>query len=286
MMTHPTTLAFDFGGTKIDICRLSKLGEILEKTKIKTADLEPGHVSFLERALVLFSQHIKKSDDKIGLSWNAPVHEGRLIYSSLLGGQVNIDLDLLLRQKFRRRAQVESDVHAMALGEYRFGLGTEAAPFVLVNLGSGFGIAYHDQCLMRGISGGAGLICKEKYFVPDIDQHVILDHLFSGRGISYLHHAMTGERLTAHALADKALGGDIQAARPFQIMAPLFGSMLVSLSRLFNPKSIILAGSLTKASALFLPMALEILGEQVEPACRPHQIILSKLAAPACLGLV
>nr|CAI0334259.1 hypothetical protein SHINE37_100362 [Rhizobiaceae bacterium] len=74
-----------------------------------TASLGPGEPSFLERAFSLFGDNICDSDDKIGLSWNAPVHRGRLTQSSLLGGRINVDLAERLRQMFDRDIQVESE---------------------------------------------------------------------------------------------------------------------------------------------------------------------------------
>jgi len=252
----PTTLALDFGSTKIDICRLAKSGKIMQHSQVKTQDLEPGHPDFLQRAFDLIAHHLDDSDDKIGLSWNAPVHEGRLTQSSLLGGKIDVNLTLLLSQKFHRCVQVESDVHAMVLGEYRFGIGQQdGAPLLLINLGSGAGIGYHGESLMRGFRGGAGLVCMDEYYMPEIREMVILDHLFSGRGITHLYHHLTGQTRTAMA-------------------------------QLFNPKTIVIAGSVAKAQDLFLPQARQILREKIEPACRPQQVTISQLTALACLGLV
>ncbi|MBN8932280.1 MAG: ROK family protein, partial [Rhizobium pusense] len=96
----PTTIAFDLGGTKIDICRMTKAGEILSRKNVATASLGPGEPSFLERAFNLFHDNVCDSDDKIGLSWNAPVHQGRLTQSSLLGGRISVDLADRLKQRF------------------------------------------------------------------------------------------------------------------------------------------------------------------------------------------
>ena len=87
-----TTLAFDLGGTKIDICRMEKDGGVISRQRVSTAELEPGTPAFLDRAFSLFSEHARESDTKIGLSWNAPVHHMRLTQSSLLGGPVEVDL--------------------------------------------------------------------------------------------------------------------------------------------------------------------------------------------------
>src|SRR5690349_3111680 len=102
---------------------MRKDGSILLRDKVATASLEPGSPTFLGRAFDLMAEYVTDGDDKIGLSWNAPVHEGKLTQSSLLGGPIAVDLSGMLTDRFKRSVQVESDVHAMALGEYRFGAG-------------------------------------------------------------------------------------------------------------------------------------------------------------------
>lgn len=280
-----TTIAFDLGSTKIDICRMTKAGEILSHDRVRTADLAPGSPEFLPRAFELFATHVADQDDKIGLSWNAPVHRGRLSQSSLLGGRVDVDLGAMLRERFGRDVQVESDVHAMALGEYRFGAGATAAPLLLVNLGSGAGLAYHDGTLMRGHLGGAGLVCNETRCVPQIGEILTLDYLLSGRGVSLLHERLSGRSVPAAEVARQAEDRQADAVRAFGIFAEHFGTYLVTLCRIFNPRTIVIAGSVGLAAPFYLDRALAILAEQVEPACRPDSVRVTTLEAPACRGL-
>jgi predicted NBD/HSP70 family sugar kinase len=279
-----STLAFDFGGTKIDVCRMRKDGTILTRDTVATAKLDPGSPSFLGRAFDLMAERLTADDDKIGLSWNAPVHEGRLTQSSLLGGVIEIDLGGMLVERFGRLVQVESDVHAMALGEHRFGIGRSGAPFVLVNMGSGAGLAYHDGTLMRGHGGGAGLVCNETFEVPEIGETVIVDHLLSGRGVAHVYHRLAGTRLAAAEVTQR-VDTDPAAARTFTVVAKYLGRYLVTLCRIFNPRTIVFAGSVAKASHHFLPEAARHARAVLEPACLPERILASTLEAPACRGL-
>ncbi len=281
-----TTIAFDLGGTKIDICRMRKDGSLTDRKRIATADLGPGEPAFLDRAFDLFAEHVGESDTKIGLSWNAPVFEERLTQSSLLGGRIDIDLGKLLRDRFPgREVQVESDVHAMALGEFRFGAGRSMTPFVLINLGSGAGFAYHDgRDVMRGHAGGAGLVCHEMRWVEELGENLSMDYLLSGRGVSLLYERLAFRRLAAADIADLART-DTKARRVFAIIEKQFGHYLITLSRMLNPKAFVLAGSVSHAAEHFLPRATSIAKEQLEPACQPDAVIVSELSAPACLGL-
>jgi len=283
---NQTTLAFDLGGTKIDICRMSKVGRIVERRRVLTAELGPGEPAFLHRAFALFSEHVSESDTKIGLSWNAPVHQERLTQSSLLGGAIEVDLGGLLRERFPdRQVQVESDVHAMALGEFRFGYGAQFSPFVLINLGSGAGFAYHDdRDVMRGHLGGAGLVCQERRWVEEISDHLTMDYLLSGRGVSLLFERLTGEQRPAIEIARSATENPAAQA-VFDIIGHHFGHYLATLARMLNPKAFLLAGSVAQASGLFLARASEIADAILEPACKPDRIAVSKLEAPACQGL-
>lgn len=283
---NATTLAFDLGGTKIDICRMQKDGDVISRQRVSTAELEPGTPAFLDRAFSLFSKHVDSSDTKVGLSWNAPVHGMRLTQSSLLGGPIEVDLGALLRDRFPgREVQVESDVHAMALGEGRFGIGSGLSPFVLINLGSGAGFAYHDgRDVMRGHSGGAGLVCQERHWVSEVNAELSMDYLLSGRGVTLLYERLAGVHLAA---ADVALlfNEDEVARKVFGIIGHHFGHYLVTLGRMLNPRAFILAGSVANASELFLSNAVEIAKRNLEPACQPELITVSRLEAPACQGL-
>lgn len=280
-----TTIAFDLGGTKIDICRMRPDGSFVFRDRVATASLEPGCPEFLGRAFALFERYVNSGDDKIGLSWNAPVHEGRLTQSSLLGGRIEVDLGKLLSQRFAQRNQVESDVQAMALGEYRFGQGRAAAPLIVINLGSGSGFAYHGDVLMRGHAGGAGLVSQERCHVAEIGESLIMDHLLSGRGVSLVYARLAGAERTAaeiHRLAP----GDAQAARTFEIIGKYLGQFLVTLARHFNPKTFVLCGSVAQAAPHFIDVARAVVREQAEPACQPDAIVVSQLEAAACRGLI
>ena len=280
-----TTIAFDLGGTKIDICRMRADGSFVMRDRVATASLEPGRPDFLGRAFDLIERYVDAGDRKIGLSWNAPVHKGRLTQSSLLGGRIDVDLGGMLRDRFGRQHQVESDVQAMALGEYRYGLGVDAAPLIVINLGSGSGFAYHADALLRGHGGGAGLVSQERYYVEEIGETLIMDHLLSGRGVSLVYSHLSGQTRTAAEIHASATS-DPHAIRTFQIVGRYLGRLLVTLSRYFNPRTFVLCGSVAQAADHFIDVTRSVVAEQVEPACRPQAIVVSQLEAAACRGLI
>lgn len=282
-----TTIAFDFGSTKIDVCRMDGNGAITAREQLPTAAFGPGEMAFLDRALALIVARVGAGDGKIGLSWNAPVHDGRLTQSTLLGGPVTVDLGARLRALFPDRdLQIESDVQAMALGEFCCGEGRALTPFVLVNLGSGAGFAYHDgRDVMRGHRGGAGLVSREPRRIDEINDTLTLDYLLSGRGVATLFERLTGQRLSAAEIAGIAATND-NAQRVFDILGTHLGHYLTTLARMFGPRGVLLAGSVTKSAPLFLPRAVALARAHLEPACQPETITVSRLEAPACRGLV
>ncbi len=282
-----TTIAFDLGGTKIDICRMTGDGAFVLRERVATASLSPGNPAFLGKAFDLFEHYVTPEDQKIGLSWNAPVHNERLTQSSLLGGPIAVDLGGMLRERFGTRTiQVESDVHAMALGEFKFGIGAVNTPFILINLGSGAGFAYHDgHEVMRGYLGGAGLVSQEERWVEEVGGWISMDYLLSGRGVSLLHQRLDGQDLPAAHVARRA-ETDQTATKVFEIIGHHLGHYLVTLARMFNPKAFVLAGSVSHASDLYLAKAKRIAFDNLEPACRPELITVSSVEAAACRGLV
>lgn len=279
-----TTIAFDLGGTKIDICRMRPDGSFVFRDRVATASLGPGRPEFLGAAFELFERYVEDGDSKIGLSWNAPVHEARLTQSSLLGGRIEVDLGDMLRRRFARAFQVESDVQAMALGEYRFGQGGNAAPLMVVNLGSGSGFAYHDGNLLRGFRGGAGLVSQERFFVEEIGDWLIMDHLLSGRGVALIYERLSGRPGTAVEVSGLAVS-DAHAVQTFSIIGKYLGRLLVMLARHFNPKTFVLCGSVAQAATHFIDLTRAYVHEHAEPACRPNAIVVSQLEAAACRGL-
>jgi predicted NBD/HSP70 family sugar kinase len=280
-----TTIAFDLGGTKIDICRMRPDGSFVFRDRVATASLGPGRPEFLDAAFDLFQRYVEAADSKIGLSWNAPVHESRLTQSSLLGGRIEVDLGDMLQRRFDRSYQVESDVQAMALGEYRFGQGHNAAPLVVVNLGSGSGFAYHDGSVMRGYRGGAGLISQERFFVEEISDWLIMDHLLSGRGVALIYERLSGQPRTAVDISG-LVGSDAAASETFAIIGKYLGRLLVMLARHFNPRTFVLCGSVAQAATHFIDLTRAYVREHAEPACQPDAIVVSQLEAAACRGLV
>jgi predicted NBD/HSP70 family sugar kinase len=262
-----------------------KDGQILSREKVDTEKLAPGSPTFLDRVFSLFALHIEDCDTKIGVSWNAPVFRSKLTQSSLLGGRIDVDLGDMLTRRFDRDVQVESDVHAMAIGEHRFGAVQSSEPFILLNLGSGAGLAYHEGTLMRGYRGGAGLVSRETRYVGEIGENVNIDNLLSGRGVSFLYNRLTGESISSALVAER-LGNDPKADLCFHILGTHLGAYMISLSRLFNPRTFVLAGSVTAAAPNFLDNAKEILFGTIEPACRPDAVVVSQVEAVACRGLV
>jgi glucokinase len=279
------TLAIDLGGTKIDLCRVSAEGRILWHKRVPTCTLQPGSMSFFGRVLDLVDAHLEDSDARIGVSWNTVVKDGRISRASLLGGEANIDIGKAFSSRFQRPVRVESDVHAMARGEHAFGVGSRYPSFLLINMGSGFGIAYHDQRVMRGHTGSAGAVWQERHYVPEIGEHIILDQLLSGRGLARLYSKLAGRVLSGVEVAG-LVGRDQHVETAFAIIARHLGAFLVSASRLFDPAAIVLTGSVSKSASYFLPAAISRLNDEVEIARRPEAIVVSALEASACLGVL
>ena len=137
---------------------------------------------------------------------------------------------------------------------------------------------------MRGHLGGAGLVCQETRWVDEISAELTMDYLLSGRGVSLLYERLAGMRLAAADVA-RRFHQDEMARKVFGIIGHHFGHYLVTLGRMLNPRAFILAGSVTNSSELFLSNAVEIAERNLEPACRPELITVSRLETPACQGL-
>jgi predicted NBD/HSP70 family sugar kinase len=100
-----------------------------------------------------------------------------------------------------------------------------------------------------------------------------------------VYRRLTGASLTAAEVTGR-IETDPAAAKTFGIISAHLGRYLVTMCRIFNPKTIVFAGSVAQASHYFLPDAARYANAVLEPACRPASIMVSTLEAPACRGLV
>ena len=271
MSKTPAILGVDIGGTKVELCYFTRSFRRLACATIPTREVVK-HRTLTSTALVqTVRPYLKSGVAGIGLSIKGLVHNNRIRASSLASGTLRRDIVHELHKKLRLRVTVLNDVHAMSLAEQRFGAGRTAESFVLVNVGTGFGLGYMRQgTYLVGTNGYAGEVSH-------------LGGVLSGKKLTALYHQNTGLSYTAEEIFLN-LKHDKQARACVAALVSDLAHMFCLISAFYDPKLIVVTGGLTKSAGLFLPQAVARYHQLLPKTVLPAKVSLSWLPHAACLG--
>jgi glucokinase len=186
------------------------------------------------------------------------INPGRsqLSYNPNMEGLVGFPLRDALADALGTGAVLEVDSNASCLGEYRFGAGHGSRRFMCLVAGTGLGVGVTiDGVLVRFMGeciGDAG------HVVVDADG---VDCPCGGRGCA---EAMVSERnivqnaqsgATLREVMENARNGNRRAVEALAAAGRALGIAMASLSQVFFPDCIALAGGLAEAEDLVLPHA-------------------------------
>lgn len=311
----PLLLGIDIGGTKIAGGLVDgQTGRVLLGERAPTWAHEGG-TAVLERALALARVLTETAAKQklpapvaigVGAGGQIDPRTGVVVSATdILPGWTGTPLRAAFENAFSLATVADNDVHALAVGEGRFGAGREVANLVYVALGTGVGGALvTDGRLHHGTHGAGGEI-----------GHLVLfpDGLLctcGGRGC--LEQYTNGAALIRHwrdAGDDDALCADMgfppnaslarvdgpqiaQAARraPHGLAAravartgEMLGLGLVSLANLFDPDRIVIGGGLAQLGDPLLEPARRVLGERALPAARTCPVVFAALGSDAAV---
>jgi glucokinase len=168
---HSLILAFDFGGTKLAAAIVDlKKGEINSYKRIRISADTTGP-ECLDQMLQMGKTILNESSygliDGIGVSFGGPVSpDGKSVLKSQhIIGWEKFPLVSSIEQEFKLPAVMENDANAAAIGEWFFGAGKKATPFVYVQLstGIGSGIIIDGNIIKgQGLAGEIGHLTIEK----------------------------------------------------------------------------------------------------------------------------
>lgn len=276
-------LSIDIGGTKIRIILYNKDYKVLRKIDLSTGDYfakpKPAQLSLLLRAVERFLD--QKTFDKVGLSIKGHIKNNVLMYSTLLGGRVEINLRNLAKKYFNFiDFTSDNDVICMAKAELKFGVGLTTKSFALVNLGTGIRIVSVDKNqIIRGYNNVAGEVSLEKLWLPNLMTYKSYTELLSGSGIVSLTKKLGKSQLSPEEFFKT--GGPV-----LELYLTYLSSFLHTVSYFYNPEKIVFTGSLTKSSKYWLPKTRKLYKKVELPFCLAKELLVSKIEYPASLGAV
>lgn len=281
-------LSIDIGGTKIAICKFDEKYKSVFYLELATDNFPIGSMKFINSIKKFLLENFEVSIEKIGISFNCSVKNGRIVYSSILGGKLNYSLEKNFSKIFSVPVKLRNDVSSMAIAEYKFSKGRRVDNFVLMNLGTGLRIAYvAGGKIIDGYSGNAGEISQKKVFVPVIsEREVLLEDVVCGKGLSKVYFKLTGRKNSAKEIFSFCKKGDMDAKKAVGIFVENLAYLLQDLSYFYNPEKIVISGSLKKSADIFLPQAIRLYKNITSPIFYFRKIEISKLKYGACLGVI
>ncbi|KAA5801694.1 ROK family protein [Alkalicaulis satelles] len=255
-------LGIDLGGTKIEAAIVEDDGAIHVRQRIPTP---PGYQAKLE-AIAALVQSVESRRGVHGLpaglahpgSHNPRTGLMRNANSTALNGQA---LDRDVSAALGREVRCANDANCFALSEARDGAGAGAHSVfgVILGTGVGGGLVIGGE-LITGAHGNAGewghtaLPWPEAGEIPGppcfCGLNGCVETWCSGPALAADHRRVTGQTLTADAIAAAASAGDEPARATLDRHAARLGRALASVVNIVDPEVIVLGGGLSNLTGL------------------------------------
>ncbi len=274
----------DIGGTKIAIGEISQK-KVIRKIKVDTAKSKKSIWNSITKAIIEIRGD--KKIERIGMAIAGSIDhtKGIIVYSPNMRFLDNWSIARELKMYFNCEVVIDNDVNCMALGESLFWKRNNLLVLAL-GTGVGGGIVIEGK-IYRGQGFGAELghiVIDYHGLKCSCGNHGCLEEYVSGRGIRRLGRVYlkrTIEPLAIQRLAEK---GDRNALKVYQKVGRYLGVAVASYVNIFNPKLIVISGSIRKASNLFMDdMLSEVRQRAFKTNLSRTKIVVSKIGGNAAL---
>jgi len=233
-------IGIDLGGTKIK-AGVEANGTIIHQKKafLKEKDCFSSTIDQVFNLIAPLAQHDVKGIG-IGVPSVVDVGQGIVYNVTNIPSWKKVDLKGILEKEFNLPVYVNNDVNCFSLGEYKFGKakGFDSIVGMSIGTGLGSGIIIKNK-LYIGNNCGAG----EIGLLPYKDNNI--EYYCSGNFFESFHGT------TALAAYKAALTGDADALRQWEEFGYHFGSAIQVVLYAYDPKTIVIGGSVSKAFDFF-----------------------------------
>lgn len=263
------TIGIDFGGTKISTGIVDITGKIAgEIVTSPTKSWESSEKIFknLIRTVDVCLKKSKSSFKSIsGIGIGVPTGVGSdtdtLVSSDNLPTMEGFNLkDKLLDNYKGKKIIIENDANCFIMGEKLCGNAKEYRFCCGVTLGTGLGVGILlNGELYHGSKGWAGEICYSPY-----KRYKNIERIVSGKGLSLHYEKLTGLKMGAHLIAEKARQGDNKAKETWKIFGEALGYALSYVVNIIDPEIIVIGGSISKAYDCFIDSTQNMLKRYVK----------------------
>jgi fructokinase len=255
-------LGIDLGGTKIEAAILEDDGAISVRERVATPaayDAKIAAIADLARAIEA-RRGLGPLNTGLGHPGSHNLRTGlmRNANSTALNGRA---LDRDISTALEREVRCANDANCFALSEARDGAGAGATSVFGVILGTGVGGGLViGGALVRGADGNAGEWGHTALPWPVPEEvpgpacycglHGCVEAWCSGPALARDHARVTGETLTAEAIAAAAQAGDTKARASLDRHEARLARALASVVNIVDPEVIVLGGGLSNLPGL------------------------------------
>lgn len=261
-MSEPVVIGVDVGATKILTGAVTREGKVIASRRSRMdRDTQAATLQSIEAAISDFVNEWEGSRPLgigVGLVGQIDPPAGLWLEAMNLPIKSPVPLGKQLSERFGLSIALDNDVHAAALAEMRWGIGTGSADFIYLNVGTGISAGLVlDGRLVRGTQNYAGefghmAVQPEGPLCP-CGRRGCVEPIASGGGMlarvqeqlihfpdSILHRQ--ADILTTHSIFAAADGGDALAIKISGDAVQALSIALVNLVNLLNPEWIVYGG--------------------------------------------
>jgi glucokinase len=283
----PNLVAVDLGGTSIRAARFAEIAPRSSlQVKIPTQPAS-GREGVIRRIIGAIEEVTPGARDGLRIGVGAPgpldPHQGVILEAPNLPDWIDVPLQAILSDHFHCPVAIGNDANLAALGEWRFGAGQGCHDLLYLTLGTGIGgaVIAGDRLLLgfRGLATELGHMtvdpngpmcgCGHPGHLealasgPAIARRA-LELLEAGQPSVLSEQATSPGGLTAEAIGQAAIAGDLLSRRVVSEAGDAIGRHLANLVHAFNPEVIVLGGGVSRIGPLLF--------EPIERALHAHVI--------------
>jgi glucokinase len=306
MMSGPVVIGVDVCATKILAGAVSRDGKVIASRRSPMdGETQTSTLQSIESAITDFMHEWdgpRPLAIGVGLVGQIDPKTGAWLEAMNLPIKIPVPLGKQLSDRYGIPVALDNDVHAASLAEMRWGIGTESADFIYLNVGTGIsaGLIFNGQ-LLRGTRNFAGEL-GHLIVLPDgplcpCGRRGCVEPIASGGGMlahvqehlpdfpdSILH--IQTEPLTAHSIFTAADAGDPLAIKITSDAIQALSIALTNLVNLLNPEWIVYGGGALSDGWLIERVRLNVETQPLLMTRKSLKGILPSRLDPSQVGLL
>ncbi|OFZ03419.1 MAG: hypothetical protein A2X97_05590 [Bdellovibrionales bacterium GWA1_52_35] len=267
MTKIPYVLAYDLGGTKVEVGVVDSSGKVLKCKRVPVV-FRQGKQAVIRQLADLGQEMIAEYPKikRIGIASAGPLEPktGVLLdptnFSGPEGAWGKTPLAQLLSRKLKLPVVMENDAAAAILAEHWVGAARKSQNAMILTLGTGLGtgIIVNGELVRAGRdlhpeAGHLILQYNDESAPCGCGNHGCAEAYLSGRNFTRRARVKLGnEKLDAKEIADMARSGDLNARAMFDEYSFLMAVAIHNYAVVYAPELVILTGSFAQTADLFM----------------------------------